>query len=330
MNGRLMVALAGDTELLAEDKAALSHPAVGGVILFSRNFSGSAALRRLTADIRRCAARPLLIAVDHEGGRVQRFRGDGFTHVPPMARIGAADEAPGLAHAAGIVLAAELLAHGIDMTFAPVLDLDYGNSQVIGDRAFSTEAARVAAYSRYLIDGLAAAGMPCCGKHFPGHGFVAADSHHELPIDERSQAELMKADMLPFARFADAGWPLLMTAHIIYSAVDARPVTFSPRWLQTILRGELGYRGWVVSDDLCMQGAGAVGDMAQRLQAAAAAGCDLLLLCQPENNAAALAAMETIGGGGDWRRLKRSDTARITVGDAAYHAARQRLAALAA
>ena len=306
----------------------LAHPAVGGVILFTRNFAGGSALRQLTAEIRRTAARPLVIAVDHEGGRVQRFRTDGFTHAPPMRRLAAADNAGERLRAAGVVLAAELLAHGVDMTFAPVLDLDYGTSTVIGDRAFSADAEEASALALQFVDGLAAAGMPACGKHFPGHGFVATDSHSELPVDIRSKEVLLAADMLPFARFAAAGAPLLMTAHIIYEAVDDKPATFSSRWLQDILRGELGYKGLVVCDDLSMQASVAQGDVATRLQAAAAAGCDLLLVCQPHENAAALTAMSQINGGGGWRQLLSHDTQRITIGDTAYYEARRLLAAV--
>ncbi|MCH9705603.1 MAG: beta-N-acetylhexosaminidase [Proteobacteria bacterium] len=332
MNGRLMISLAGDTELLAEDKEALQQSAVGGVILFSRNYGGSRALRQLTAEIRRIANRPLLIATDHEGGRVQRFRGDDFTHVPAMAKI-AASAAPEIspatmARAAGIVLAAELLAHGVDMTFAPVLDLDYGVAEVIGDRAFSADANIVGELALKLKEGLKAAGMPCCGKHFPGHGFVVADSHLELPVDTRSLADL-QTDMTPFRRCAAAGMEMVMTAHIVYSAVDSQPATFSPRWLKDILRGELNYQGLVVSDDLSMQGAVAFGDVSNRVSAAAAAGCDLLLLCQPQENSAAIQAMANINhSDAHWQQLRCIDTNRITVGDDSYHCARQQLSVL--
>ena len=328
MAGRLMLALTGDTALLPEDREMLADPAVGGVILFSRNFASSRALRQLTADIRRQAGRPLLIAADHEGGRVQRFRGDAFTVVPPLRQLAAADNADSLLYAAGVVLAAELLAHGVDIAFAPVLDLDYGASAIIGDRAAAAAPEAVARLTAKVIAGLAAAGMPACGKHFPGHGFVAADSHTELPRDERSYAELQAADLLPFQQFSAAGGPLLMTAHVVYSAVDDKPATFSSRWLNDILREHIGYQGLVVSDDLGMAGAAAMGAISVRLQAAAAAGCDLLLSCQPQDNAAVLAAALSISGGAAWQQLLDYNTDRITVGDARYCAAGRLLAAL--
>ena len=321
MKGRLMIALEGDIVLAEEDDHRLRHPAVGGVILFARNFTDSAQLRRLTAAIRVAAARPLLIAVDQEGGRVQRFRGGGFTDVPSMRDIAARPDASAAAQAAGIVLAAELRAHGIDLTFAPVLDIDHGNSQIIGGRAFSSDPARIAELATQLVAGLQRGGMAACGKHFPGHGYAVADSHHELPTDTRPLTAIRSCDLIPFARCADI-LPLLMTAHIVYFAADANTATFSPFWLREVLRRELNYAGLIVSDDLSMAGA-AIGDMNTRIRAARIAGCDLLMVCAPQQADEAIAAMEDndSGDGNLWRTLANAGEPRISIGDADYRRA---------
>ena len=234
--GPVMVDVAG-TELSDEDRRRLLHPLVGGVILFSRNFSSCAQLTRLTAEIHALRNPPLLIAVDHEGGRVQRFR-DGFTPIRPMRELGAVwDADPGKAvsqaRSLGFVLATELRNHGVDLSFTPVLDVDHGNSSVIGDRAFHERPDAIAELATGLMYGLRDGGMAAVGKHFPGHGHVRADSHHEVPVDERSYAEIDGEDLIPFRRLIDAGLDGIMPAHVIYPQIDARPAGFSGRSLSS-------------------------------------------------------------------------------------------------
>ena len=278
------------TELTERERARLRHALVGGLILFARNFTDSAQLRALTNAIRAERA-DVLIAVDHEGGRVQRFRGEGFTTLPPMRALGelAARNEPlalVMAHAIGLVLAAELLAHGVDLSFAPVLDLDYGCSRAIGDRALCRDAHLLVRLAGALTDGMARAGMRCVGKHFPGHGFVEADSHVDMPRDERPLAELLAEDAQPYrAEALGARLGGVMPAHVIYPAVDAQPAGFSRRWLQDVLRGELGYRGAIFSDDLSMRAASVAGDVLARAEAARAAGCDMVLVCNSPREA---------------------------------------------
>jgi len=281
--GPVIVDVAG-IELSREEATRLRHPLVGGVILFTRNFESRAQLTELCAAIHACRDAPLLIAVDHEGGRVQRFRNDGFTVLPAMRRLGEVWQddplnALRLATQAGYVLAAELRACGIDLSFTPVLDLDYGASSVIGDRAFHRDAKIVAQLARALVQGLQCAGMAACGKHFPGHGFVAADSHHEVPVDTRELADVLHADAAPYGWLGDLVLPSVMPAHVVYRAVDARPAGFSPFWIQTVLRERLRYDGLVFSDDLTMQAASVAGDILARAQAALGAGCDMVLVC---------------------------------------------------
>ncbi|OZI76459.1 beta-N-acetylhexosaminidase [Bordetella genomosp. 2] len=281
--GPVMVDVAG-TRLTKEEKQRLRHPLVGGVILFARNFENRRQLCELTRKIHRARGEPLLIAVDHEGGRVQRFRDDGFTPLPAMQALGKVwDRDPlaamRMATEAGYVLAAELRACGVDLSFTPVLDLDYGVSQVIGSRAFHRDPRVVAMLARALAQGLAQAGMAACGKHFPGHGFVGADSHHEIPVDPRSLERILKDDAAPYAWLGDAVLPAVMPAHVIYPKVDKQPAGFSRRWVQEILRGRLGYDGVVFSDDLTMEGAAVAGDILARAQAALGAGCDMVLVC---------------------------------------------------
>ena len=273
--GPLMIDIAG-TALTDLDRERLLHPLVGGVILFSRNYADPAQLTALTAEIH--ALRPLLIAVDHEGGRVQRFR-DGFTRLPPMRAIGQAydrDAAAGLVAArdVGYVLAAELRSRGVDYSFTPVLDLDYGPSRVIGDRAFHRDPAAVVALAGALGEGLREGGMGTCGKHFPGHGYVIPDSHVELPVDERQLAE-MADDLRPYRELPLDG---VMAAHVIYSCFDCNTAVFSNRWID-YLRNDVKFDGVVFTDDLSMAGAGVVGDMLARVRTAYAAGCDMLLVC---------------------------------------------------
>lgn len=284
--GPVMIDIAG-TELTDLDRERLSHPLVGGIILFSRNYASREQLTRLCSEIHAFREPRLLIAVDHEGGRVQRFR-EGFTRLPPMRRLGelyAQDAVSALAaaRALGYVLAAELRACGVDFSFTPVLDLDYGQSTVIGDRSFGRDPAIVAALANALIEGLHAAGMKSCGKHFPGHGHVAADSHVALPVDPRSWEELQE-DM---AAFRQGRVDAVMPAHVIYPAIDHRPAGFSPVWLK-LLREELGFDGVIFSDDLSMEGASVAGGIMERATAAWSAGCDMLLVCNAPDAAAQL------------------------------------------
>lgn len=281
--GPVMVDVQGTT-LTDHEVQRLRHPLVGGVILFARNFAGREQLEALCRDIHAARDEPLLIAVDHEGGRVQRFRSDGFTPLPAMSTFGEIwmDDslaAMRLATETGYVLGAELRACGVDLSFTPVLDLDYGVSAVIGDRAFHREPQVVAMLARALIQGLMLSGMAACGKHFPGHGFVQADSHHEIPVDERSLEQIMQEDGAPYGWLGDMVLPSVMPAHVIYSSVDPNPAGFSPYWIQTILREHLSYDGVVFSDDLTMEGATVAGDILARAQAALGAGCDMVLVC---------------------------------------------------
>lgn len=276
-HGPLMIDIAG-LELTDLERERLRHPLVGGLILFARNYESPGQLAKLTAEVHDLRSPALPIAIDHEGGRVQRCR-EGFTRLPPMRRLGelwerSPDEALAAARDIGYVLAAELRANGVDFSFTPVLDLDWGHSGVIGDRSFHRDPAVVARLAGALIEGLQRAGMGACGKHFPGHGWAEADSHVAIPVDERSLAEIA-ADMEPYRRLRlDA----VMPAHVIYPQVDARPAGFSPVWIGK-LRGEIGFDGVIFSDDLSMQGASVVGDIVARVAAAWSAGCDMLLVC---------------------------------------------------
>jgi len=269
--------------LTDDDLRRLRHPAVGGVILFARNFESPVQLQALTRDIRALREPQLLIGVDHEGGRVQRFR-EGFTALPPMRSIGQLwdrDREAGraAAHAAGYVIGSELAAHGLDFSFAPVLDLDYGASSVIGDRALHYDPLAVGALAAALVRGLAEGGMGAVGKHFPGHGYAAADSHTAVPTDDRPLSEILRKDLVPYGPAIRAGLAGVMPAHVIYPKIDAEPAGYSRLWLQQILRGRLGFGGVVFSDDLSMAGASTAGGVAERAQAALKAGCDMVLLC---------------------------------------------------
>jgi len=280
--GPVVVDVAGTT-LTREEETRLRHPLVGGVILFTRNFETRAQLSALCAAIHDCRD-GLLISVDHEGGRVQRFRTDGFTVLPAMCRLGEVwQEDPlyalDLATRIGYVLASELRACGVDFSFTPVLDLDYGRSSVIGERAFHDTPKAVAKLARALIQGLQVAGMAACGKHFPGHGFVEADSHHAIPVDDRGLDDILFNDAMPYHWLGDLVLPAVMPAHVIYPTLDAAPAGFSRVWIQTVLRQQLQYDGLVFSDDLTMQGATVAGDIHARAQAALTAGCDMVLVC---------------------------------------------------
>lgn len=279
--GPLMVDVAGRT-LTPEDREVLGHPLVGSVILFTRNYENPEQLARLVQEIRAVRTPPLLVAVDHEGGRVQRFR-EGFSVLPAMRRVGQEydlDAKQGLAMARSLnwLMAAELRALGIDFSFAPCVDLDYGVSEIIGDRAFHGDAQVVAKLALAAMQGMREAGMPATAKHFPGHGAVVADSHLALPVDRRELADLA-SDMLPYRRLIPNELAGVMMAHVLFPAVDAVPASFSRRWVTDILRGELGFRGVVFADDLTMEGASVVGGIVERAEAALAAGCDVLPVC---------------------------------------------------
>ena len=260
----------------------LRHRAVGGVILFSRNYRHPGQVRSLVSAIRSAAGRPLLVAIDQEGGRVQRMR-SGFSALPPARALGEVhDSDPGrareLARARGRLLALELDAVGIDFSFAPVVDLDHGRSDVIGDRALHGEPEVVSILGAAFVQGAASGGMACVAKHFPGHGWVAADSHVEMPVDDRDYSALL-ADLLPFERLFAAGAGAVMTAHVQYPAVDKPTPCYSRRWLSRELRQRMGFSGAIFADDLSMHGAGQAGDLARRVEAALEAGCDMLPVC---------------------------------------------------
>ena len=284
--GPLMVDIAG-TELSADDVRVLEHPLVGSVLLFTRNYRDPAQVTALTANIRAVRSPPLLIAVDHEGGRVQRFR-EGFTRLPAMRLLGRRfDEdkrdALGLAQSVGWLMAAELRAVGVDFSFAPCVDLDYGVSEIIGDRAFHSDPDTVAALGVATMAGMREAGMPAIAKHFPGHGAVVADSHIALPVDRRDFADL-EADMRPYRPLIDNNVAGIMAAHVVFPAVDAKPASLSKRWITRVLRGEMGFHGCVFADDLTMAGAAAFGDVVARAGLALAAGCDVLPICNDRHS----------------------------------------------
>jgi beta-N-acetylhexosaminidase len=287
MLGPFIIGLSGLT-LSKEDLERIKNPAVGGVILFTRNFENKEQLIELVQSIRLNGGEQKPIFVDHEGGRVQRFR-NGFTSIPSMRLIGQKaeldfDEAMLLAREVGFVMAAELRACGIDMSFAPVLDLDWGNSEIIGDRSFNKDARMVSRLSGAVINGMALAGMQACGKHFPGHGWVTLDSHLALPEDSRSLNEILKVDALPYQFNSTLNMASIMPAHIVYSEVDHRPACFSSYWIQEVLRVQFGFDGAVISDDLDMIGAHSIGDIFARAKAALEAGCDAVLICNNFND----------------------------------------------
>ena len=327
MNHAPIVLDIAGTALDANDRRRLRHPLVGGLILFARNWQHRAQLTSLTAEIK--ALRPdVLVCVDHEGGRVQRFGSDGFTHLPPMRALGelwvndgkagpgsGAMRATDTATACGYVLAAELRACGVDFSFAPVLDLDHGPSGVIGDRAFHRDPRVATLLAKSLMHGLLLAGMASCGKHFPGHGYVAADSHTEVPVDRRTLRQILGDDVRPY-EWLSTSLASVMPAHVIYPKVDARPAGFSRRWLQDILRGRLGFTGAIFSDDLSMQGATVAGTPTEAGIAALNAGCDLVLLCNQSLDGGApldtlIDGLETAIERGRWQASADSEARRL-------------------
>jgi beta-N-acetylhexosaminidase len=288
MLGPLMIDVAG-TSLTAEDKEILAHPLVGGLILFSRNYQDKEQLLALTHDIRAYAQKDIIIAVDHEGGRVQRFR-DQFSAIPPMGQLfnaanGDINHASRYAYHAGQLMAMEVMAINIDISFAPVLDVN-GISDVIGDRSFHQDPSKVTILAKAFIEGMHSVGMRTTGKHFPGHGSIKEDSHIAMPVDKRSWQDIYEHDCLPFRdliqnKLLDA----MMPAHIVFPDVDHHAVGFSQKWLQQILRQQLGFEGVIFSDDLSMKGASIVGGFIERTEAAQQAGCDMLLVCNDRNAA---------------------------------------------
>lgn len=320
----LIIDVAG-TQLTAADRRRLAHPLTGGVILFARNWESRAQLLELTAAIK-AVRDDLLICVDHEGGRVQRFKTDGFTHIPPMRALGElwlrdALRAMDSATAAGYVLGSELRACGVDFSFTPVLDLDWGESGVIGDRAFHRDPRVVAMLARALMHGLLQAGMANCGKHFPGHGFVKADSHTEVPVDKRGLKAILADDAAPYPWLSTV-LASVMPAHVIYPKVDKRPAGFSAKWLQDILRGRLRFGGAIFSDDLSMEGArridGRVVSYADAAVEALNAGCDLVLLCN-QSLGEGTAVDELLDGlaaaqaAGRWQPSRASEARRLAL-----------------
>ena len=320
-------------KLTAVDRRRLKHPLVGGIILFARNWRDRAQLIALCSGVKK--VRPdLLICVDHEGGRVQRFKTDGFTHLPPMRTLGklwmddgksgagsGAMRATNAATACGYVLGAELRACGVDFSFTPVLDLDFGESSVIGDRAFHRDPRVVSLLAKSLMHGLLLGGMSNCGKHFPGHGFVKADSHTDIPVDNRSLKAILADDAAPYG-WLNTTLSSVMPAHVIYPKVDARPAGFSSKWLGDILRGQLHFEGAIFSDDLSMAGArlidGVEASYTQAAVAALQAGCDMVLLCN-QSVGDGLAIDDLLDGltqaqlKGEWQMQESSEERRLAL-----------------
>ena len=307
-HGPVVVDVSG-FELTDLDRERLVHPMVGGVILFGRNFESKAQVSKLCEQIRELRTPRLLICVDHEGGRVQRFK-EGFTRIPPMLELGAQWDQNPLAACQkatelGEIIGRELKEVGVDLSFTPVLDLDYGQSSVIGDRALHHDPRVVAMLARSLTHGLLLSGMGNCGKHFPGHGYARADSHHEVPIDERSKKTILEKDAAPY-EWMGATLLSIMPAHVIYPEVDSQPAGFSEIWLKKILRKKLGFDGIIFSDDLTMEAASVAGGMKARAHAAFKAGCDMVLVCnQPDRADEVLSELRWKSSAAFERRLAR-------------------------
>ena len=279
----LMLDLEG-IELSAEEKELLQHPLTGGVIFFSKNYESTEQLSALVNAVRNVSKHPLLLCVDHEGGRVQRFRSE-FTELPAIANICETDNSEKNAFAHGWLMAAEVRAMGIDFSFAPVLDINFGVSEVIGDRSFNRDPRIISHLATEYIKGMREAGMASTGKHFPGHGAVVEDSHNAIPVDKRSKEEIWQNDILPFAELIKEGLDAVMPAHVIYSELDDKPAGFSSYWLQQVLRKELNFEGVIFSDDLSMEGAAGMGGFTERAEAAMQAGCDMILVCHNRQGA---------------------------------------------
>lgn len=335
--GPVMLDVQGTT-LLPEEARMLRHPLAGGVILFTRNYASPEQLTDLVASIHALREPRLLVAVDHEGGRVQRFR-PGFTALPSARRFGelyAQDRrrARRLAGVTGWVMAGELRACGVDFSFAPVLDLDRGVCEVIGDRAFHASPDAVATLAHSFMLGMRQAGMVATGKHFPGHGAVSADSHLALPVDGRSYADIEMEDLVPFRRLISYGLAGIMPAHVLYPQIDAQPAGFSEFWLKDVLRRRLGFQGVIFSDDLSMEGAAGAGDYLSRARQALRAGCDMILVCNnPSGAAQVLHGLENISNPVLQIRLARMHGRRFTAQaerhkDTRWQQARQAVAAL--
>lgn len=332
MTGPVMLDVEGLT-LAREEEDRLQNPLVGGVILFSRNFESRSQVADLVAHIRATRSQKILVAVDHEGGRVQRFRA-GFSILPAMGTLGdfyqsAPEHGLQVAEDMGVVLAQELTELGLDFSFTPVLDLNYGRSEVIGRRSFGRSPAAVTVLAQALIRGLQAVGSEAVGKHFPGHGFVEADSHHDLPVDERSFEAIERDDLQPFKALAGA-LAGVMPAHVVYPKVDPAPAGFSRFWLKTVLREALGFQGVIFSDDLAMAGAHSAGSPVDRAQAAFLAGCDMVLLCNDgPNQASFLKGVERLPRPeGAAQRLERFFKSDIREAATRYALARDRLSTI--
>lgn len=301
--GPIMIDIQGQS-LTALDREKIAHPNTGALILFSRNYEDPQQVEALIKDIRAARNGDILIAVDQEGGRVQRFQ-NGFTRLPAAALYA---QQPELAESAGWLMASELLAVGVDFSFAPVLDVDCGVSEIIGNRSFSRDGELAASLASAFRKGMNSAGMAATGKHFPGHGAVALDSHLTLPVDDRDLATIHQQDLLPFKRLIAEGLEAVMPAHVVYSKVDELPAGFSAIWLQAILRKELGFDGTIFSDDLSMEGAATVGGFPERARLAQQAGCDMLLVCN--NPAAAEQVLDSIAIKSDSTRERRLQNMR--------------------
>lgn len=293
-----------DLTLSLIDKEKINHPNTGAVILFSRNYASPEQVIHLINDIRNARNGDILIAVDQEGGRVQRFQ-TGFTRLPPASTF---SQSPNLAESAGWLMASELLAIGIDFSFAPVLDIDCGISEIIGNRSFSQDYALATQLASNFRKGMVSAGMAATGKHFPGHGAVALDSHLTLPFDNRDFEAIQEKDIQPFKQLIAEGLEAIMPAHVVYPQVDSLPAGFSKQWIQKILREELNFNGTVFSDDLSMEGAAAIGDFPYRAKLALEAGCDMVLVCN--NSTAASEVLESIPISSNEIREKRLQTMR--------------------
>ena len=307
--GPVMMDLVG-TQISTTEKELMQHPSVGGVILFTRNFESLDQIISLIAEIHALRTPHLLIAIDHEGGRVQRFH-DGFTKLPPASVFGQIykqdhDRAREYAETTGWLMAAELRAIGVDFSFAPVLDLAHGVSGVIGDRAFHAKPEVAATLAYAFMHGMSLAGMSAVGKHFPGHGGVTEDSHLALPVDHRDMTALLKEDIVPFEKMINNYLPAIMPAHVIYDQVDDRPAGYSEIWLKQILRDRLKFQGVIFSDDLSMEAAGIGGSYGERAQLALQAGCDMVLVCNhPEGVTEVIAALGDYSNPASELRLAR-------------------------